>query len=190
MKEQHSIDNYSRSLLYSQEIEKAIANQLGLPELKSGGVTIRNEKGWRENEKVIDYVWIVQVSRSFVGFGGVFAIKFKQNEFRDYSNKEELIHGIFDLSEKGLDHFYTESMTGTFDEKTNLFRLNLLAANEGITLDGVSYQIRIIAWNIDSFIRVSNPKTDDWKKWEAEIWEMGKQLAKKSGYQELITLFE
>jgi hypothetical protein len=188
--EEESIDIYRSSFEYFQKLEKSIAAYLGLPKLKSGGVTIRNEKGWRENEKSIEYIWIVEMARSFVGWGGLFTIKFSKNEFREHSNEEELIQGVFISNDNEAVNFYTESLLGTSPEIINLFNLNLFDANKGITLDGVSYKVRIIAPNINTFINVHNPNTDSWKKWEAEIWKIGNRLAEDSNNIELKNLFE
>jgi hypothetical protein len=50
--------------------------------------------------------------------------------------------------------------------------------------------VRIIAPNIDTFIQLNNPNTEEWKKWETEIWTMGKKLAKESNDKEMMDLFE
>ncbi|WP_341904199.1 hypothetical protein [Fluviicola taffensis] len=189
-RQENSIDNYLNSLEHFRKIEGSIANYIGIQDLRSGNVTIRNEKGWRENEKSIEYIWIVKIARSFVGWGGIFAIKFAESEFRGYSNKEELIHGIFISSENGAEQLYIENLIDMSQEKVSCFKLNLFDANKGVSLDGIAYDLRIIARNVDTFIQTNNPNTNDWKKWEAEIWEMGRQLAKNSNDLELIKLFQ
>jgi len=188
IKEVNNLD--TTSFEYFQKLETSIAVYLGLSDFRSGGVVIRNERGWRENEKYIDYAWIILLSRSFVGCGGVFAIKFNETKFREYINKEELIHGVFTSTDNGIELIFTESVpTSTFDVN-RLFNLNLIDANKGITIDGVCYDIRIFGSNINTFIKVNNPNTVDWKKWENEIWEMGRSLSEKSKNKTLINLFD
>lgn len=185
------VDNYrKRSFERFQQLEKWIAHHLELPELRSGNITIRNEKGWRENEKFIAYAWVVEMDRFSVGSGGVFAVKFNETPFRDQCNKEELVQGVFRSSDSGIQHFYKDSLSDTSLDIADLFNLNLLDANKGITLDGVSYKLGIDAMNIRTFIEVGNPNTDAWQKWETKIWEMGSRLAKASDNLELISLFE
>jgi len=189
-RQEDNIDIYYNSFEYFQKLEKSLADNLGLTELRSGGQVIRNSKGWIENEKSIEYLWVVQISRSFVGWGGLFSIKFNENKFREHINKEELVQGVFICNQNGIDKFYSRTLTGNEKDITSLFKFNLFAANSGITLDGVSYRLRIIAQNVDTFIQLNNPNTSEWKKWEQEIWTLGKQLSNKSNNQEMINLFD
>jgi len=189
-RQEDNIDIYRNSFEFFQKLEKSLATKLGLTELKSGIQTIRDTNGWRENEKSIRYIWIVTIARSFVGWGGLFAIQFNENKFRNHSNQEELVQGIFISNNDGVGQIYTDrSLEATYN-MTQFFKLNLFEANNGITLDGVSYDVRIIAPNIDTFIQINNPNTEEWKKWETEIWTMGKKLARESNDKEMINLFE
>lgn len=189
-RQEDNIDFDRNSFEYFQKLEISLATKLGLSELKSGIQVIRDNKGWRENEKSIKYIWIITIARSFVGWGGLFAIQFNENKFREHLNQEELLQGLFISTQDGVGQIYTEqSLDGTYDVR-QLLRLNLFESNNGITLDGVSYKIRIIASNIDTFIQLNNPNSEEWKKWESEIWAMGKKLARKSNDQEMINLFE
>lgn len=191
MKRQMDNNNiFFDSIEYFQQLERSLATKLGLTELKSGIQVIRDENGWRENEKSIEYIWVVKISRSFIGWGGVFAIKFNENTFREHLNKEELIHGVFISNDNGIGSFYSEILPDTSHEIVRYFNFNLFDANKGIALDGVSYTVRIIASNINTFIQTNNPNTADWKKWETEIWTMGSRLSKDSNNKELISLFE
>ncbi len=179
-----------KSFEFFQKLEKSLAAKLGLTELESGIQIIRDNNGWRENEKSIRYIWIVTIARSFVGWGGLFSIQFNENKFRDHSNQEELIQGIFILNNDGVDQIYTKRSLDATYNITQFFKLNLFEANKGINTDGVSYNVKIIAPNIDTFIQINNPNTDEWKKWEMEIWTMGKKLARESNDKEMINLFE
>ncbi|WP_205514287.1 hypothetical protein [Longitalea arenae] len=185
-----NIDIFFNSFEYFQLLERSLATNLGLTELKSGVQVIRDKNGWRENEKSIEYIWVVQISRSFVGWGGVFAIKFNENIFREHSNKEELFQGVFISNNNGIGNFYSEILADTSQDIIRHFNLNLFDAKKGVTFDGVSYNVRIIALNINTFIQVNNPNTADWKRWETEVWTIGSKLAKKSNNKELISLFE
>lgn len=185
-----NIDIYFNSIEHFQMLEKSLATKLGLSELKSGIQAIRNKHGWRENEKSIEYIWIVQISRSFVGWGGLFSIKFNENEFREHSNQEQLVQGLFISNQTGIGQIYTETLPDTSNDITKYFKFNPFDVNKGITLDGVCYNVRIIAPNIDTFMQLNNPNTKDWKKWETELWTMGRKLAKEANNQELIDLFK
>ena len=84
-----------RNLEFIQKIEKSLCEKLNIPTLKSGNITIRNEKNWRENEKEIDYCWLINISKSFVGWCWIFSIKFNETHFREKNNPEKIIQGIF-----------------------------------------------------------------------------------------------
>lgn len=189
-RQEHNIDIYYNSFEYFRKLEKSLAENLGLSELKSGRQVIRNEKGWRENEKSIDYIWVVQIARSFISWGGLFSIKFNENKFRENSNNEELLQGIFICNQTGIEQVYSRTLQDLTKDIFGHFRFNLFESNNGITLDGVSYNVRVIAPNIDTLIRLNNPNTEDWKKWEQEVWTLGKELANESECQELVNLFK
>ena len=188
-RQENNIDVYFNSFEYFRQLEKSLAENLGLPELSNGRLVIRNSKGVRENEKSIEYIWVVQISRSFVGWGGLFSLKFSENSFREHSNKEELVQGVFVCNQLGTEQFYTKTSSAITNDIIEYFQFNLFEANNGITLDGVSYNLRVIAPNIDTFICLNNPNTLAWSKWEQKIQALGKELANESGNQELINLF-
>jgi hypothetical protein len=182
-------DIYFNSIDYFQKLEKALAQKLGLEEFRSGGHTIRNEKGWRENEKSIEYIWVAQINRAFGPWGGVFSIKYNENKFREHANKEELVQGIYLSNEHGIDEFYCQTLPDTTKDKIAALKFNLFLASTGITLDGVSYNLRISAASINSFIQLNNPTTAEWKIREQELWILGNELAKNSNNETLIKLF-
>lgn len=189
-RQKDNIEIYYNSFEYFRKIEKSLAESIGLSELKSGGQVIRNDKGWRENEKLIDYIWVVQISRSFIGWGGLFSIKFNENKFREHSNSEELVQGIFICNQTGIEQVYSRTFQDLRKDIVGHFRFNLFEVNNGITSDGVSYNVRVIAPNVDTFIQLNNPNTVDWRKWEQEVWTLGKELANESDCQVLMNLFE
>lgn len=184
-------ENRLRELSQVQNIEIEIADKIGLPDFRVGGQVIRNDKGWIINELAIDYTWII-IARSFVGWGGLFTVKLKETQFREFNNPEKIIRGIFTIdSENSLKKIFIEEIHDNLaDPIASQFCFDLLNANKGITLDGVSYNIHIQSNNIDSFILVNNPITAQWRKWENEVLNIGKQLAHKSKIQELIELFD
>jgi hypothetical protein len=187
--QEDNIDIYYNSREYFQKLETSLAEIVGLPELRSGWHVIRNEKEWRENEKYVAYIWVVQISRSFLGWGGLFSIKFNESKFRKYLNKDELVQGVFICNRSGIEQVYTKTLPGTTKDIIGFFKCNLFEAAHGMTLDGVSYNLKVSAPSIDTFISLNNPNTSDWKKWEHEVWALGKELAKESGSPELIGLF-
>lgn len=187
--ENANTDFYSEKFEFFRKIEKTLATSLGLSSLDTGFQVIRNNKGWRENEKMISYCWIVTVSRSFVGGGGLFAIKFNEHIFREQVNKEEVVQGVFSTNEHGVAKLYHKTSPDEMIDFSNFFQLNLTEANSGITLDGVGYAIKIMAPNIDSFIQLNNPNTAEWRKWEAGIGAMGKAFAIESNDPDWIELF-
>lgn len=185
-----NIDVFYDSFEDFQKIEKSLADHLGLPKLSSGVQVIRNSKGWRENEKSIEYVWIVNIARSFVGWGGLFSIKFNASKFREHINKEEVVQGIFTYNQNGIDQFYCKTLSDNETDLISLFKFNLFSVNNRMTFGGTMYELRIIAPNIDAFIQLNNPNNSEWKKWEDEIWTLGRELATQSNQQEMIELFE
>ncbi|AUC15845.1 hypothetical protein BTO06_12095 [Tenacibaculum sp. SZ-18] len=177
---------------FNQRIKKSLALKFGFDGLYSGGHTIRNEKGWRDNEIGIDYIWITKINRSFVGFGGLITIKFDKSEFREIKNPEKLIQGIFLYDSKGniKDIYFEEQIDEINDPIKNINNLELFTVNEGITLDGVYYEYNVITRNIETYFSVNNPNNGQWKIWEKEIWNLGNRLAQKSENEEMKQLFE
>lgn len=162
---------------------------MGLEDLRAGAQTIRNEKGWRDNEKQIDYVWMIAVAHSFREPAMLFAIQYEAWQFRDRLNPPELVTGIFTFNKAGIQTFYSEVATEPADPILPHFHLDLFNANRGITIDGVGYQIRIRAHNTETYIEIGNPKEAGWGKWEEAVWQLGRHLAKKSAYQAMQNIF-
>ncbi len=177
---------------FNQTIKKSLALKFGLEGLYCGGHTIRNEKGWRDNEIGIEYIWITKISRSFVGFGGLITIKFNESEFRGIKNAEKLTQGIFLYDSKGnvKELYFEDKIDEIIDPIWKINNLELFTANNGITLDGVSYEYNVIARNIETHFSVNNPNSEQWKNWEKEIWNLGNRLAQKSENEEMKQLFE
>lgn len=182
-------DPYFHSYEFMQKIETQLASRFGMEDLHSGSHTIRNEKGWRENEKDIEYAWLVNIARSFVGWGTLFTIRLNEYKYREHSNPAELIQGLCIFNQAGISEIYYESVQDVTDQVAEAFTFNPFEANPGITLDGVSYNVRIRARNIDTFVQINNPQTAGWNKLEKLIWQKGKALAERSGNKEMISLF-
>lgn len=173
------------------QIEKQLANRFRIEDLRSGSQIVRNEKGWRENEIRIEYIWIIIFDRAFFGKGGILNIKFESSEFRGIKNKEKLTKLIFTIDEKGnLESIFDEDETEKFSNLIPDFKeVDLFEANRGITLDGITYQIKLISDNIKTSIEVNNPNHKSWKSLKNKIWEMGMELAKKSNDDKLKKVF-
>ena len=100
------------------------------------------------------------------------------------------MQGAFICNQEGIEQVYSRTLQDLTKDIVGHFQFNLFEANKGITLDGVSYNVRVMAHNVDTFIQLNNPNTEDWRKWEQEVWTLGKELANKSDCQELVNLFE
>ena len=175
----------------NHQIEKQLAKRFQLEDLRSGNQTIRNEKGWRENEIRIEYIWLIIFNRAFFGKGGILNIKYESNEFRGIKNDEKLTKLIFTIDEQGnLKSSFDEDETEDFTNLIPDFKeIDLFEANRGITLDGITYQIKLISDNIKTSIEVNNPNHKSWKNLENKIWEMGIELANKSSDKKLKSIF-
>ena len=105
-----------RNLEFIQKIEKSLCEKLNIPTLKSGNITIRNEKNWRENEKEIDYCWLINISKSFVGWCWIFSIKFNETHFRENNNPEKIVQGIFNTDKNGtIKNIFLENRGNHFE---------------------------------------------------------------------------
>jgi len=182
-------DLIDKNELYNK-LETALASRFQLDNLRAGGHTIRNEKRWRENEIAIDFISLVTFDMFGRGTGGMITLKYKATEFRAQINPEKVVNSIFAHDEHAnITAFYTEEM-----RDTNLIQifneLDLFSANEGITLDGISYRIRLFSSNIETTIEVVNPNHSSWRAWEKEIWRIAKRLSDKAQNPKLAAFFE
>jgi hypothetical protein len=175
-----------------QKIEEALSLKLGIHSLRAVNTTIRDERGWRVNEKQIDYCWLISVAASFVGWCWLFSIKFNPSHFRGISNKEELIQGIFTIDQNGaIGQYYEEHRHLTFrDQVRELTSFDLFDANRGITLDGVEYEYLVFAPNAQIRMTMNNPSSTNWKIWEQTVWQLGTELSEKAGSQEMKAIFK
>ncbi|MBC8110311.1 MAG: hypothetical protein H7Y04_04550 [Verrucomicrobia bacterium] len=162
---------------------------MNLTDLQVGNTIIRDKKGWRENEKIIQYNWIITISKSFVGQITLFSMKYKANIFRDTQNPEELIQGIFRFNE--VQDCYLESEKENFDDLINLTpSLNLFGSNNGF-IHGATYNIHIRAEGIESEIVINNPSAKPWTELITAINNIGSRLAlnsKNKFYQDFFSL--
>jgi hypothetical protein len=176
----------------NRQIEKQLAKRFQLEDLRCGNQTIRNEKGLRENEIRIEYIWLIIFDRAFFEKGGILNIKYESSEFRGIENKEKLTKLIFTIDEQGkLESIFEEEETKNFSNLIPEFsKIDLFEANRGITLDGIFYQITLISNNIKTIIEVNNPNHKSWKNLEGKIWKMGIDLANKSNDDVLKNIFK
>jgi len=173
------------------QLEKEIASRFGLESLRSGGHTIRNDKGWRDNEIEIDYIWLIFFEPAFSENGGIINIKYKESQFREIKNAEKLEKAIFSLSDKHkILSFYKEEESENFSNLLQAFnKLDLFEQNKGITLDGISYRIKLFTMNTVVTIDLNNPNHESWRELELEILQMGKAMSERSNNVLLKKLF-
>jgi hypothetical protein len=181
------------SIQFQQKVEKSLAAKLGIPSLRAGNITIRDERDWRINERLIEYCWLINIARSFVGWCWLFTIKFNETKFRDKNNPAELIQGVFTINKDGaIDQYYKENRDLNYRDKIKeLTAYDLFDVNNGITLDGIKYKYLVFALNAEVRIELNNPNSGNWKRWEEVVWELGVELTKKSAskyMQEIFTL--
>ena len=174
--------------------QKVIANlcaQLDIPDIRAGKLTIRDERNWRVNEKEISYCWLVNISRSFVGWCWICYVKFNESNFRDVENPEELIKVLCTTDQAGnIDKLHIDTKSQNFEDKIrDITAYDMFDANLGFTLDGVTYEFIVFAPNTELRITLNNPNSENWKKWEKEIWKIGGNLAEESGIDELKEIF-
>ena len=173
-----------------KKLETALAGRFQLDDLHVGRHTIRNEKRWRENEIAIDFISLVTFDLFGRGTGGMISIKYEPTEFRTHINPEKVVNGIFAHDEYGnIILFYKEETTDTRLVQI-MNELDLFSANEGITLDGISYRIRLFASNIETTIEIGNPNHPSWRVWEKEIWSIAKRLSDNAQNPKLAAFFE
>lgn len=185
--------NNEEEIKLYQRLEDSLAQNIGLPKLNCGNVVIRNEKGWRENEKLIEYIWVVAFHHAVGRSGGIINVKYNDSKFRDKSNPEELLEAIFLMKSDGrIKNLYIEKTEEkereeVFDEFKNL---NLMEANKGITIDGIHYWIHLIFPNTDIVIKAGNPNHQTWKIWEEKLWNKWNTLSINSKDNEKIKIFD
>ena len=174
------------------KLEKELAKKFQFEGFRSGFHTIRNEKGWRDNEVDVEYVWFILFDRTFVGKGGILNIKYSKTQFREVINDEKLVKAIFSFTPNGaLEAFYQEEeeqkpFTTLIQEFNDL---SLFDLNEGITLDGIGYRVQLYSKNTDVTMILNTPNDSSWRKLEDKFWTMGEAMAKNSNDDKLEKLF-
>lgn len=185
-------DNALNKKKLHQKVIASLCSKLGIPDLRAGNITIRDERNCRTNEMYIDYSWLVNISQSFKGWCWLFSIKFKKTEFRGSKNPEKLIQGLFTIDNQGeVNKFHMISKTNDFEDKIrNLTSYDLFDTNLGMTLDGIGYEYLIFSPKTEIRMTLDNPNSESWKIWENEIWTISRKLAQDSGIEELNEIFE
>ncbi|RBW62501.1 hypothetical protein DS884_02555 [Tenacibaculum sp. E3R01] len=180
-----------RNLEFIQKVEKSLCEKLNIPDLRPGNITIREKKNWRENEKEIDYCWLVNVSKSFVGWCWIFSLKFNETHFRNYNNPGKIIQGIFTVDKNAnIENLFLENRKSDFKDKIKGFNnFDLFKTNPGITLDGITYKYLIYSRNATIKFELNNPNSKNWKKWEKLVNQLGTELSEKSKIKEFREIF-
>lgn len=175
-----------------QKVIASLCTKLGIPDLRAGNITIRDEQNWRTNEMSIEYSWLVNISHSFIGCCWLFSIKFDETNFREFQNTEKLIQGLFTVDKQGEiieNHIVTK--TDDFEDKIRgLTSYEMFDANRGITLDGVGYEYIIFAQNTEIKMTLNNPNSKYWKVWENEVWSICKKIAQESQIDHFKKMFK
>lgn len=176
---------------FYKKLEDSLANEFGLTDLSSGNIVIRDKKGWRENEKSIDYIWVIVFHHAFGKDGGIINIKYNESKFREITNPEELLEGVFLIQEDGnIKNVYIKKAKEDQDFLDEFKSLDYKEANKGITIDGISYRIHLLFPNTDVVIKVNNPNHQTWKKWEEKVWNKWDELSSNSNDEEKIKIFD
>ncbi|KAB1155933.1 hypothetical protein F7018_11530 [Tenacibaculum aiptasiae] len=185
-------ENELNKLKLHQKVIASLCSKLGIPNLRAGNITIRDERNWRTNEMHIEYSWLINIAQSFNGWCWLFSIKFDKTVFREFKNPEKLIQGLFTIDNQGeINEFHMITKTNEFEDKIrNLTSYEMFDANPGITLDGVGYEYLIFAPNTEIKMILNNPNSESWKIWENEIWTISRKIAQHSGIEELNKIFE
>lgn len=175
-----------------ERLESELANRFRIEEFRSGGHTIRDQRGWRENEIQINYIWLITFDRAFFGKGGILGIKYEASQFREIKNIEKLVKTIFSIDEKGeIESIYEEEEQTNFSQiAQKLNQVDLLEANKGITSDGIIYRIKFVSMNIKTTIEVNNPNHESWRNLEGECRRIWKEMSENSGDEKLKKIFE
>jgi hypothetical protein len=180
-----------RKLKCDYYLETTIALLLNIEDLHVGSHVIRNEKGWRDNERKIEYSWTVRIWNQILGEIVIFCVKFAANKFRDIDNPEELVQGLLNLdANQNIDNHYAERyLDGIYDEFHVQESFKLFECNPNIILDGTSYDLHIIAQNINSRISFYESDISEWKAIELIFKKIGKKLSEGSNNQVFIDFF-
>ncbi|BDD12756.1 hypothetical protein FUAX_51880 (plasmid) [Fulvitalea axinellae] len=175
-----------------QKIIENLCSKLEIPDLKAGNLTIRDELGWRINEKRIGYSWLVNISNSFTDSCWLFSIQFNKSAFRKIQNPEQLIQGIFTVDGKGdIIKFHMMKKIDDMEDKVkSLTSYDMFDANLSVTLNGIIYKYLIFAPNTEIRMTLNNPHSKNWRIWENEIQAIGKKLSQDSDSETLKKIFD
>ncbi len=167
------------------DIKKQIALKIGLSELEKAGTTIiRDDNGFRINQKEIEYFWILTFNH-LNGFDnyGLFTIKIDESNFREFENSKEIITGIFSLNNNKIDLLYFESDILNFEDKIadkfndlDLFYKRDLIENEVPSI----IELIIESKNISAKIDCQYIENQKWAEWNNAIIQFSKLICQKS----------
>lgn len=184
-------NKFSKQSLH-QKVISNLSSELGIPDVRAGNVTIRDERGWRVNEKEIAYCWMINIAKSFGCWCWIFSIKFNASNFRGIENPEQLIQGIFTIGKEGqIEIFHSDNKVSNFEDGIrSIPSYDMFDANMDVSLDGVGYEYLVFAPNTEMRISLNNPNSENWRTWENEVSRIGRDLAEKSGVTELKEIFK
>ncbi|HLP14102.1 MAG TPA: hypothetical protein VK177_19375 [Flavobacteriales bacterium] len=174
-------DFLKHKLEHNQAIENVIRGILKVDGFGYGGKVIRDDRGFRENEKFMEYFHQVNITMN-AGSVTLFSAKFKESKFRTTLNLEELLTGIIALNtQNNLPLKHVESSSTDFNDPIReIPKFDLFEKDDSITLDGIHYELLIYASGAKTFIDFGNPHGPAWSDVEKRIWTLGRKLAVNS----------
>lgn len=174
-----------------EPVIRALRMKLGLPTLQAHNMVIRDERGWRINEKSIEYTWLVGIHHAFFKSLWLFSIKMAATPFRGIANPEQLLQGFIALRKDGTveDHYVHQDLDNFDDPIRQQPTYDLFDANLGITIDGVHYDYLIFAPSTSIHMCLNNPNSQHWKQWEQELYTLGRRLTQQAGVVTWESLF-
>lgn len=178
---------------WRENMEKAIAQRLNLASLASGTQIIRNEKGWRTNEKSVEYAWFSYINHQPKSYyAGLFSIKLKPSDFRGIINQEELVQGIFTFDANGnIIHFHFETNKNDFYDPIRASTcFDLFAHDIDNKSDYVVLNFNINTLGTHSAITTNGSGSFFANNFREEIFKMGKQFAANSNNESMMLFFQ
>ena len=159
-----------------------LSQTLGVPELRCGTQILRNQKGWRDDEIEVDYLWYALVMPSFHPRAAIGMAHMDESEFRGKKHPA-VIRAAVVISDRGKDQVGSSTFAEvTEDPLVEAIRgVELLPENRSLCLDGICYELRTSGWEIDATLRIRNPQTATLRAIEQSLFQVVSTVQKQTG---------
>lgn len=163
-----------------------LSQALGVPELRCGRHSLRNQKGWLDDKIKVGYLWHALVLPSFHPGAAIGMVHMDESEFRGKKHPSVIKAAVvlFDRDDGQVRAWSAAELDS--DPVAEAMRgIQLLPGTKSMSLDGISYHICTSDWEIKASFHMQNPRTAALCAIEQSLFDVASAVQKSTGNDQI-----